>query len=128
MHMHTHMQMHTHMHMLMHMLMLMLMHMLMHMHIHGSRYCTDLERPETFLPTGTAPWHSGLTLTLDDDARETSMAVWDIQARPSFCFGTHLLLHYYSLLAASRRELSCTSLTGHSPLTTHHLLLTTSTF
>ena len=103
----------------MHMHMLMLMLMLMH--IHGSRYCTDVECPETFLPTGTAPWHSGLTLTLDDDAHETSMAVWDIQARPSYCSSTHVLLHY-SLRAASRRELSCTSLTGHSPLTTYHLL------
>ena len=25
-------------------------------------------------------WHSGLSLTLDDAARETSMAVWDMQA------------------------------------------------
>ena len=46
-----------------------------------NRYCTDVARPVTFRATGTAPWYSGLTLTLDDDARETSMAVWDIQAR-----------------------------------------------
>ena len=52
------------------------------LHGHVNRYCTDVERPATFQPTGTAPWHSGLSLTLDDDACETSMAVWDIQVGP----------------------------------------------
>ena len=45
-----------------------------------NRYCTAVERPTMFEPTGRAPWHSGLSLTLDDDACETSMSVWDIQA------------------------------------------------
>lgn len=44
-----------------------------------NRYCTDVEQPSLFSPTGTEPWHDGLTLTLHQ-AKETSMAVVDLQA------------------------------------------------
>ena len=68
------------------------------------RYCSDVDAPTTCaLPFGAArvrqrrlfsrapvvssyspprrePWHSALSLTLDDKAEETSMAVVDLQA------------------------------------------------
>jgi len=44
-----------------------------------NRYCTDLDKPVQFHPTGKGPWHDRLSLTLDN-AHETSMAVVDLQA------------------------------------------------
>ena len=42
------------------------------------RYCSD--DGSLFTPTRRGPWHSTLSLTLNDDCEETSMAVVDIQA------------------------------------------------
>ncbi|EOD39498.1 FAD binding domain protein [Emiliania huxleyi CCMP1516] len=44
------------------------------------RYCSDVDAPTTYSPTRREPWHSALSLTLDDQAEETSMAVVDLQA------------------------------------------------
>eukprot|EP00930_Biecheleria_cincta_P086560 TRINITY_DN75833_c0_g1_i1.p1 TRINITY_DN75833_c0_g1~~TRINITY_DN75833_c0_g1_i1.p1 ORF type:complete len:508 (+),score=63.94 TRINITY_DN75833_c0_g1_i1:61-1584(+) len=44
-----------------------------------NRYCTDVDKPVKFHPTGRGPWHDRLSLTLDE-AHETSMTVVDIQA------------------------------------------------
>lgn len=44
-----------------------------------NRYCTNVEKPEKFCPTGRGPWHDRLSLTLDE-AHETSMTVVDLQA------------------------------------------------
>lgn len=44
-----------------------------------NRYCTDVDRPVKFYPTGKGAWHDRLSLTLDE-AHETSMSVVDLQA------------------------------------------------
>lgn len=43
------------------------------------RYCTDVENPVRWNPTGRGPWYDALTLT-SDQGRETSMATVDLQA------------------------------------------------
>ena len=45
------------------------------------RYCS--EEGDRFTPTRRGPWHSALTLTLDDAYRETPMGIVDIRARPT---------------------------------------------